>query len=120
MIKPELVIKRPVTYKALELNLNTWKAISELVGAGKLKDGKPEGCYLDINGNDVDVHTLPEGVMPMIGLRIPVSMVTRNRDTVKVATEGQIIVKNLTNDEILVFDKKDFIAAYQSFEDQEE
>jgi len=113
MTKPNVFIKRPVTYKAIELNLDNWKAISEMVEAGKLSDGKPEGCYIDLNGKDVDLHTLPEGVLPMIGLRLPTPK------GVVVATEGQIIMKNLTSDEILVFEKEDLIHSYQSYHEIE-
>lgn len=118
-MKPKRYINRPIVYAALELNLNNWKAISELVDVGDLKDGRPEGCYLDINGKDVDLHALPEGVMPMIGLRIPTPML-QAKPLVKIATEGQIIVKNLSTDEILVFDRQDFDCEYQSFEDERE
>lgn len=41
--------KKPVVIEAVQLTWDNWNEVCELAGVGKLADGKPEGCYLDIN-----------------------------------------------------------------------
>ena len=42
--------KKPVVIEAVRLGWDTWNEMCEHAGAGKLSDGKPEGCYLGPDG----------------------------------------------------------------------
>ena len=57
--------KKPVVIDAVQLLWSTWSEMCEHAGVGKLSDGKPEGCYVDADGQRTN-HT--DG---RIGLNIP-------------------------------------------------
>ena len=46
--------KRPVVVEAVQLRWDTWTKMCEFTGVGKLTDGKPEGCYVDVEGRVTD------------------------------------------------------------------
>ena len=59
--------KKPVVIEAVQLRWDTWSEMCDHAGVGKLSDGKPEGCYIDAEGNG----TLLQGASDEIGLFIP-------------------------------------------------
>jgi len=59
--------KKPVIIDFVQLRWDTWNEMCEFAGVGRLSDGKPMGCYVDMNGN-----ALPEGkTSEEMGLLIP-------------------------------------------------
>ena len=42
--------KKPVVVEAVQLRWDTWSEMCKHAGVGKLRDGKPEGCYVDNEG----------------------------------------------------------------------
>ena len=59
--------KKPVIIEAIQLDWDTWGEICDFAGVGKLKEGRPEGCYIGENG-----QALPDGqTSEEIGLLIP-------------------------------------------------
>ena len=57
---------KAVVIEAVQLLWSTWGEMCEHAGVGKLSDGKPEGCYVDDEGNRTTVNTIGR-----IGLNIP-------------------------------------------------
>ncbi len=53
--------KKPVVIEALQLRWDTWNAICDFIGVGKLEDGKPEGKQ-DGESIGLDIPTL-EGII---------------------------------------------------------
>lgn len=42
--------KKPVVIEAIQLRWDTWQEMCEFAGVGKMADGKPEGCYVNEEG----------------------------------------------------------------------
>lgn len=57
--------KKPVVIEAVQLTWQNWGEMCEFVGVGYLTDGKPQGCYVDKNGEGT------ESPSETIGLWIP-------------------------------------------------
>ena len=90
--------KKPVEIEAVQLRWDTWSEMCEHAGV----DGKPEGCYLDMQGNASDVPVEPKGRpwetgeigrMARIGMKIPTLeglMVAREGDWVIRGVKGEL------------------------------
>ena len=81
------VRKKPVEVEAVQLTWSTWNEMCDFAGVGKLSDGKPEGCYIDEDGNGTDSATSE------LGLRIPTKeglMLTREGDWVIRGVAGEL------------------------------
>ncbi len=61
--------KKPVVVEAVQLRWDTWDEMCIHAGVGKLSEGKPEGCYVDLNGNALPSGGGAEG--ERMGLQIP-------------------------------------------------
>ena len=59
--------KKPVIIEAIQLRWDTWSEICDFVGVGKVEDGKPQGCYVDKDGQGTESYTGTDE----IGLWIP-------------------------------------------------
>lgn len=58
--------RKPTPVEAVQLRWDTWSEVCELIAApGGLKEGHPEGCYVDAEGN------VTEDTNGRIGLKIP-------------------------------------------------
>lgn len=78
-----LYMKKPVVVEAMQLCWGNWNEMCEFAGVGKLEDGKPQGCYLDAEG-----QPLPENkTSNTMGLLIP------TREGVMIACQGDYIIK---------------------------
>ncbi len=65
--------KKPVVVEAVQLLWSTWSEMCEHAKVGKLHEGSPEGCYVDVDGSVcvTDPGPAPDGAPSRIGLRIP-------------------------------------------------
>jgi len=59
--------KKPVVIEALQLRWDNWGEMCDFAGVGSLVNGKPEGCYIDKDGNGTREYTGTDE----IGLWIP-------------------------------------------------
>jgi hypothetical protein len=79
--------KKPVEIEAVQLRWDTWGEMCEFAGIGKLEDGKPEGCYIDGDGNATADST------DVIGLQIPTKeglMLGRQDDWIIRGVQGEL------------------------------
>ena len=77
--------KKPVVIEAVELQWSTWNEMCDFADVGKLKEGKPEGCYIGDDG-----EALPDGrTSEVIGLRIP------TLEGVMLAREGDFVIRGV-------------------------
>jgi hypothetical protein len=79
------VRKKPVEVEAVRLGWDTWSEVCEFVEVGKLIDGKPEGGYIDPDGN----FSFTAGTNSKMALAIP------TLEGLMVATEGDWIIKGV-------------------------
>lgn len=66
--------KKPVEIEALQLLWTNWNEMCEHAGVGNLSDGKPEGCWVDLEGKGFLGQIPPNYLSPdeaRIGLFIP-------------------------------------------------
>jgi hypothetical protein len=87
---PKKYRKKPVEIDALQLRWDTWEAMCDHAGVGKLEDGKPMGCWLDENGNGTDE---PRPDVNRIGMWIPTLeglMLARQDDYVIKGVKGEL------------------------------
>jgi len=81
--------KKPVVIEAVRLGWDTWNEMCDFAGVGKLSDGKPEGCYLDKDGQPVkEGHT-----SETMGLLIPTLeglMIGRQGDWIIKGVQGEL------------------------------
>jgi hypothetical protein len=75
------VRKKPVEVEAVRLTWSTWSEMCDFAGVGKLADGRPEGCYIDEDGNATDSSTSE------LGLRIP------TKEGIMLAREGDWVIR---------------------------
>lgn len=75
--------KRPVVIEAVQLRWDTWDAMCEHAGVGKLSDGRPEGCYVAKDGSVSQVGN------DRMGLLIP------TLEGLMIATEGDWIIRGI-------------------------
>lgn len=80
------VRKKPVEVDAVQLTWPTWNEMCDFAGVGKLADGKPEGCYIDEDGNATDSATSE------LGLRIP------TREGVMLAREADWVIRGVAGE----------------------
>jgi hypothetical protein len=78
--------KKQIVIDAMQLNWANWGKMCEFVGVGKLSDGKPEGCYIDEDGNSTCDST------DIIGMRIP------TLEGVEVAKENDWVIKGINGE----------------------
>lgn len=76
--------KKPVVIEAVQLTWANWSEICEFAGVGRLTDGKPEGCYIDRDGNP-----MTESYLQTIGLCIP------TLEGLMIARQGDWIIKGV-------------------------
>lgn len=80
--------KKPVVIQALQLRWENWSEMCEFAGVGLLTDGKPQGCYIDDDGNPVQ-----DSFTETIGLLIPTLeglMVGRQDDYIIRGVQGEL------------------------------
>ena len=78
--------KKPVEVNAVQLGWDTWSEMCDHAGVGKLTDNKPEGCYIDAEGNPTKDMT------DEIGLLIPTLeglMIGRQGDWIIKGVKGE-------------------------------
>jgi hypothetical protein len=75
--------KKPVVIEALELRWDNWNEMCEFADVGKLSDGKPQGTYVDAEGNQTDSAT------NTIGLLIP------TKEGLMLGRQGDWIIRGL-------------------------
>ena len=81
--------KKPVVIEAVQLRWDTWDEMCVHAGVGKIRDGKPEGCYI---GSDGGARIDKKDANDRIGLRIP------TLEGLMVATEGDWIIKGVNGE----------------------
>jgi len=77
--------KKPVVIEAVQLRWDTWSEMCDFAGVGKLGDGKPEGCYVDVDGNAMQNNQTSD----RMGLLIP------TLEGLMVASENDWIIKGV-------------------------
>ena len=55
--------KKPVVIEAVQLRWDTWSEMCDFAEVGKLIDGKPQGCYVDQDGNQTESTTERMGLL---------------------------------------------------------
>ena len=80
--------KKPVIVEAVQLKWNTWNEICEFADVGSLSDGKPQGCYIDSEGNELPIGKTSE----TLGLKIP------TLEGIMLARENDWIIKGVNNE----------------------
>lgn len=78
--------KKPVVIEAVQLRWDTWSEMCEHAGVGALSDGKPEGCFIDADGNVTN-----DGNARM-GLCIP------TLEGVMLAVEGDWVIRGVKSE----------------------
>jgi hypothetical protein len=63
--------KKPVVIEAVQLRWDTWNEMCDFAGVGKLEGGKPEGTFLNADGQPIEGFPGVEGGNGRIGLLIP-------------------------------------------------
>jgi len=80
--------KKPIVIEAVQLTWNNWSEMCDFAGIGKLKDGKPSGCFIGKDG-----FPLPEGESSdEIGLQIP------TLERLMVARQNDWIIRGIKNE----------------------
>lgn len=92
--------KKPVVIEAVQLLWSTWSEMCDHAGVGKLSDGKPQGCFLTMQGEasdvlvgDDDAEPDGHGATARIGLHIPTLeglMLAREGDWVIRGVKGEL------------------------------
>lgn len=80
--------KKPVVIEAVQLRWDNWSEMCDHAGVGFAKDGKPEGCYIDKDGNPTE-----DASNTMLGMIIPTLeglMVAREYDWIIKGVKGEI------------------------------
>lgn len=75
--------KKPVVIEAVQLLWSNWNEICDFADVGHLTDGKPEGCYIDEDGNVTKQTT------QRLGLSIP------TKEGLMLGQEGDWIIKGV-------------------------
>jgi hypothetical protein len=60
--------KRPVVVDAVQLRWDTWGDVCDFAQVGALSDGRPQGCYVTVDGEGVEKYPGPDA---RLGLWIP-------------------------------------------------
>jgi hypothetical protein len=80
--------KKPVVIEAEKLSWDNWHAVCDFAGVGKLEDGKPQGTWLDADGQPTEEPQAHRNEKTM-GLLIP------TLEGVMIATEGDFIIRGV-------------------------
>jgi len=110
--------KKPVVVEAVQLRWDTWNEMCEHAGVGRLEDGRPEGCYLTLDGNPSDVPVYPSddpadhGRGARLGLKIP------TLEGLMIGREGDWIIKGVAG-ELYPCKNEIFLETYEPVKDQE-
>ena len=75
--------KKPVVVEAVQLLWSTWTEMCKHADVGSLEDGKPEGCYVDVDGRVTD------DTNARIGIRIP------TLEGIMLGVEGDWIIRGV-------------------------
>lgn len=79
--------KKPVIIEAVQLTWDNWQDMCQHANVGRLADGRPEGCYIDENGD------ASEELSDAIGLQIPTLegvMLARHNDWIIKGVFGEL------------------------------
>lgn len=79
--------KKPVVIEAVQLRWETWQEMCDHAGVGAVVDGKPEGCFIDDQGQP------SKGWTNEIGMMIPTLeglMVARENDWIIRGVNGEL------------------------------
>lgn len=100
-----MLYKRKVKpVRAVELQWENWGEVCEIAGVGRLLDGKPEGCYLDEDGEPTPRIT------GRLGLMVP------GEFGLEIMVQGDMLVKfpNLRGKEALRgWNREEFFLRYE-------
>lgn len=81
--------KKPVVIEAMQLEWGEWNEMCQFANVGRLADGRPEGCFIDENG-----ERLPDGqTSERMGLLIPTLeglMLGRHGDWIIRGVKGEL------------------------------
>ena len=97
--------KKPVIVEAVQLTWNTWSEIREHADVGSLIDGRPQGCYVDLEGKATE--SLCD--TSRIGLHIP------SLEGLMLAVQGDWIIKGVKG-ELYLCKPHIFEATYEKVE----
>lgn len=81
--------KKPVVIEALELRWDNWNEMCDFAGVGSVIDGKPEGCWVNDDG---EAQREPLGSDARIGLWIP------TLEGVMLGIQGDFIIRGVENE----------------------
>jgi hypothetical protein len=85
--------KKPVEVEAVQLLWTNWNEMCDFADVGSLKDGKPEGTFIDENGNSTGREYPGDGDRPIEGARIGLAIPTL--EGVMLGTEGDFIIRGV-------------------------
>lgn len=80
--------KKPVVIEAVQLRWDTWSEMCDHAEVGKTSDGKPEGCFIDKDGNvtqDASNNTIGMTIPTLEGL-----MIARQNDWIIRGVNGEL------------------------------
>lgn len=80
--------KKPIVIDAVQLRWDTWSEMCDHAGVGKISEGKPEGCFLDKDGN-VTNDALP-GIMGMCIPTLEGLMIAKENDWIIRGVKGEL------------------------------
>ncbi len=100
---------KPIVIEAVQLRWDTWNEICDFCGVGKLTDGKPQGCYVDNEGNGRDDYpgNFSGGAQARIGLWFP------TKEGLMLGIENDWIIRN-TQNELYLCKPDIFEATYEA------
>jgi hypothetical protein len=84
--------KKPVVIEAVQLTWANWSEICDFVDVGRLVDGKPEGTWIDINGEPTDEpqHHRNEDTLGLLIPTLEGLMVGRENDWIIKGVQGEL------------------------------
>jgi hypothetical protein len=82
----------------MQLSWENWSALCELIGVGRIEDGKPQGCFVDEAGMSTQAQTPRLGVLTL---------------TTGLAVEGDWFVRE-SPDLVVLVRAADWPAGYQA------
>ena len=89
--------KKPVEIDALQLRWDTWDRMCTFAGVGRLDEGKPEGCYIAMDGSasDIAIEVPPFGTEPSHGASAIIGMKIPTLEGLMVARQGDWIIRGV-------------------------
>jgi hypothetical protein len=82
-------VKKPVVIEAVQLTWQTWDAMCEHAGVGRLLDGRPQGGYAVPGSHDFDASGIQPTDDHVLALAIP------TLEGLMVAHEGDWVIKGV-------------------------